>query len=313
VTASAAAEVVVTLADVVKRFGARVAVEGLNCRLEPGITCLVGPNGAGKTTTLELVAGLLRASSGEVRVTAAGTPVDGERRRALVGLVRQESGSYLLLTPLEHLQLAARLGRMSRRERAERIADLVDLLGIGRYAGVRMGRLSVGERRRVHLAMALVRRPRLVLLDEVTSGVDVTTRQTTLDLVSDLAGGGATICYSTHYLAEVDQLRGRVVVLDRGKCVIAGSYDSVVAHHAASTIRLTFDGPVQLPATWEVSWVDAVSASVRVTRSDGRTVARLLQELGADASRIVAVEVLSATLESAFLSLIDGEPGESRR
>jgi ABC-2 type transport system ATP-binding protein len=160
--------------------------------------------------------------------------------------------------------------------------------------------ISGGERRRLHTAIALVHHPKLVLLDEPTTGADVRTRGEILTLVRRLADEGSAIVYSTHYLHEVEELDARVAFIDRGRIVARGELRELIERFATSALELTFDGPV--PAAARVEGATDEASSVRIpTRDAARTAAEILQRL--DGAPLVSIEVVHPSLESVFLTV----------
>jgi ABC-2 type transport system ATP-binding protein len=289
--------------DLHKSYGATRALAGVDLRVEPGtILGLLGPNGAGKTSLVSIVAGLRRPDRG--RVTLCGVDVVREpgRARPLVGLAPQDTGVYPTVTVLDNLRYFAELAGMRRREARDRALDVADALGLTALLGRRAAQLSGGERRRLHAAIALVHRPRVVLLDEPTTGADVRTRAQLLAMVRDLATSGSAVVYSTHYLHEIEELDAEVAFIDQGRIVAAGRPAELVAAHGASVLQLTFESSVPVAATVPDAVVDG--PTVRIPTSDpGAVAARLLPGLGADADALRSVEILRPSLESVFLAV----------
>ncbi|HEY7136141.1 MAG TPA: ATP-binding cassette domain-containing protein, partial [Acidimicrobiia bacterium] len=162
--------------------------------------------------------------------------------------------------------------------------------------------LSGGERRRLHTAIALVHRPRLVLLDEPTTGADVRTRAEILALVRSLADDGSAVVYSTHYLHEIEELGAHVAFIDRGRVVASGGLRELVRRHGSTALELTFDHDV--PAVVRADGAVVEGSAVRIPTDDpASTAARLLPRLGSDAASLRAIEVVRPSLESVFLSV----------
>jgi ABC-2 type transport system ATP-binding protein len=205
--------------DLRKAYDRREILAGVSFEVRRGeVFALLGPNGAGKTTTVEILEGYRHADGGTVRVLGLDPARDGARLRPRIGLMLQEGGIEPRSTPRETLRLYARFYRDP--EDPDRLLDLVDLGGV---AGTRYRRLSGGERQRLGLALALLGRPELLVLDEPTAGMDPAAKQATRDRIAALRDAGTTILLTTHELGDVERLADRVAVLDRGRLVAMGS------------------------------------------------------------------------------------------
>jgi ABC-2 type transport system ATP-binding protein len=223
------------LRDVVKRYrgGDRPALDGVDLDLPvASVLALLGPNGAGKSTLVSLAAGLLAPDAGMVRVLGEDPGAGAVRRQ--VGVAPQEIGVYPQLTVTANLRCFAELYGLRPRAARARAAELLEPFALGELAGRPAGRLSGGEQRRLHAAIALVNRPRLVIFDEPTAGADPSTREHILQAVRDLAREGTAVVYTTHYLPEVERLDADVALLERGRVIARGSVDKLVARHAPS-------------------------------------------------------------------------------
>ena len=284
-----------------KSYGDVPALRGVDLRVAEGeIVGLLGPNGAGKTTLVSIVAGLRRADAGSVTVGGA-DPANPSTRRQ-IGLAPQELGIYLSLSVRENLGLFADMALLRGRQRTARIDEVAALLSLDQLLDRRCQFLSGGEKRRVHTAMALVHRPRLLLLDEPTTGVDVSTRTHLLAAVRGLAAEGAAVCYSTHYLPEVEELGASVAIIDRGCMVARGPLAQLVTEHGNAAIELRFDGAAPaVPAGWS-GWAEGNVLHLR-TESPAADAAVVFAALGADAARLQGMELVRPSLESVFLSL----------
>jgi ABC-2 type transport system ATP-binding protein len=291
------------VAGVRKAYGATVALDGVDLAVEAGaILGLLGPNGAGKTTLVSVVAGLLRPDAGTVRVGGIDVVAQSHRARELIGLAPQETGVYPTLSVRDNLRFFARLAGLRGRELRERVDVVVAALGLDELVARRGSQLSGGERRRLHTAIALVHRPRLVLLDEPTTGADVRTRAEILSLVRSLADDGSAVVYSTHYLHEIEELSAHVAFIDRGVVVASGELRELIRSHGSSALELTFDHHVPTAARPAGALVDG--SAVRIATDDpAGTAARLLPRLGGEAESLRAIEVVRPSLESVFLAV----------
>jgi ABC-2 type transport system ATP-binding protein len=238
------AGVAVEVADLRKSYDGRAVLRGLTFGVGAGeIFALLGPNGAGKTTAVEIVEGYRRPDGGTVRVLGADPARAGRAHRARVGLMLQGGGG------IDPRMSAREVVGLHARFHAEPhdVDELLGLVGVtGATARTRYRRLSGGERQRVGLALALVGRPELAILDEPTAGMDVEARAATRDLLAGLRTSGTTIILTSHDLADVERLADRIAILDRGRIVALGAPDELTA--AASTVlRFRLAAPLAAP------------------------------------------------------------------
>jgi ABC-2 type transport system ATP-binding protein len=288
-----------------KSYGSTVALAGVDLDIDPGeVVGLLGPNGAGKTTLVSIVAGLRRPDDGTVFVDGIDVRTNPVGARRRLGVAPQELGVSPTLTVRRNLEFFAELvGLRGDAERRE-VEEIAEALELSEFLDRKVRFLSGGEKRRVHTALAMVGRPPLLLLDEPTSGVDVRARATLLELVKRLAAAGAAICYSTHYLGEVEELGASVAILDRGRFIARGTVRDLIHRHGASSLELTFDSD-DLPLPSLDGWrIEANGASLRVySDKPGADAPAVLSSLGSDAARLRSVELVSPSLEAVFLDL----------
>jgi ABC-2 type transport system ATP-binding protein len=283
----------VRLREAAKRFGAIEALRGVTLDVRDGeVLALLGPNGAGKTTAVDLVLGLRRPDAGDVRVFGMDPRVPASRLR--VGATPQESMFPGTLRVREFATFAA-----AHFAAHEPVDDHLERFGMGALARRQVGGLSPGERRRLALALAFVGHPRLVVLDEPTTGLDVGSRRTAWDAIRAHSRRGGTVLLTTHSLEEVEALASRIAVLSQGRVVATGTSDEIVAGLALKRIRLRASSVPELPAVeraihergvWELT-----------TRDAEGTVARLV----AAGVRRQEIEIAPACLEDAFLALTE--------
>lgn len=244
--------------DLVKRYGDLVAVKGLSFEVPTGtVTAVLGPNGAGKTSTIECCEGYRRPDGGTVRVLGLDPRRDGRTLRPRVGVMLQQGGIYPTVRAVEMLRHVASL-----HAHPLDVDMLVDRLGLGATGRTPFRRLSGGQQQRLSLALAVVGRPELVFLDEPTAGLDPQARRATWDLIGQLRTDGVTVVLTTHYLEEAERLADRVVVVDHGTVIAAGS--------PAELTQLDGDGVVSFgaPAGMELSSLRAaLPATVTVTEA----------------------------------------------
>jgi ABC-2 type transport system ATP-binding protein len=295
----------IAVRDVRKSYGAREALRGVSLELRAGeIVALLGPNGAGKTTLMSVAAGLLKPDAGEVEILGRPAAAGGARRRRELGLAPQDLGIYPLLSVRDNLSFFAGLAGIRGRERRETVSTTAESLGLETLLDRTAGRLSGGEQRRLHTAMALVHRPRVLLLDEPTVGADVATRRAVLDLIREQAQRGTAICYSTHYLPEAEAIATKVVIIDNGRFLVAGTIDELVARFGTSGIRIAFDGPESgLPA--EAAAVGPGTAFVPAHDPEAALASTVTRLVGSSV-RVRGFELVSPNLECVYQEVIDG-------
>jgi ABC-2 type transport system ATP-binding protein len=295
------------------RFGKVTALAGLDLTAPPGqILAVLGPNGAGKTTFVRTIATLVRPGSGELRVLGRDVVTEPAAVRRDIGLAGQFAAVEPAMTGRENLEMTARLFGHGRRA-ARRAADVViDQLGLGEVADRRSGTYSGGQRRRLDLGASLVGAPRLLLLDEPTTGLDPAGRREVWDAVRGLRASGTAILLTTHYLEEADELADQVVVIDHGRAVAAGALSTlkgsigmdVIEVSVADAALLGPAGDVLLRVTGAEPRLDPAARKARVPSAGGA--AELAQVIGELAGARIAVEEIGLrrpTLDEAFLSL----------
>jgi ABC-2 type transport system ATP-binding protein len=220
-----AADPAIAIDGLVKRYGDRTVLDGVSLSVAPGeLVALLGPNGAGKTTTVEIVEGYRRADGGRVRVLGMEPSSGGRTLRARVGLMLQGGGIDPRAMPRETL---VQYGRFHADPRDP--DELLDLVRLRAVARTRFRRLSGGERQRLGLALALVGRPEVVILDEPTAGMDPEGRAATRAIVASLRDAGVAILLTSHDLTDVERMADRVCILDRGRIVASGSPGELAA------------------------------------------------------------------------------------
>ena len=223
-----------------KSYGGREVLGGVSFEVRPGeLFALLGPNGAGKTTTVEIVEGYRLPDGGSVEVLGLDPVRDGRRLRPRIGLMLQEGGVDPRTTPREALRLYARFYRGA--EDPDRLLELVDL---GRAATTRYRRLSGGEKQRLGLALALIGRPEVLVLDEPTAGMDPAAKQATRERIAALRAAGTTILLTTHELGDVELLADQVAVLDRGRIVAFGT-PAELTGAGAPRVRFRVSSPLE--------------------------------------------------------------------
>jgi len=230
---------IVQLRAVSKSFGNRVAVDNLSLDV-PAAICfgLLGPNGAGKTTALRMIYGVTRPSSGTVRVFGIDIARDPRAVRARLGVTLQQNVLIEALSPKENLRVFGRYHLLSEPELSRRIDEVIDFLELGSHANLPVRHLSGGFQRRLAIALSLMNRPELLILDEPTTGLDPAARLALWSRVRDLRATGATVLLTTHYMDEAQRLCDRVAIISGGKVIEQGApADLIVSHLAPETVE----------------------------------------------------------------------------
>jgi ABC-2 type transport system ATP-binding protein len=207
-----------------KSFGSVRAVDGVNFEVREGeIYGLLGPNGAGKTTTLSMICGLLKPDAGEVLIQGQSFWSDPQRARRLMGVVPQEVALYEDLSGRENLEFWGRMAGLTAKAASTRAGELLEALTLADRARDALKTYSGGMKRRVNLGCALLHRPRLLLLDEPTVGIDIQARMTILEFIRQLTRDGAGVLYTTHYLEEAETLCNRIGIIDHNAILAEGT------------------------------------------------------------------------------------------
>ena len=238
--------------DLSKAFGNLKAVDGVSFQVAAGeIYGLLGPNGAGKTTTISMISGLLKPDSGSVRVDGKdfwSDPIEAQRR---TGVVPQEIALYEELTGRENLEFWGQLAGLSRGQARTRAGELLESLNLADRARDPVKKYSGGMKRRINLGCALMHRPRMLLLDEPTVGIDPQARANILSFIRGLVADGTAVLYTTHYLEEAEELCDRIGLIDHGRVLVEGTLEELrkrVGGDQIFVLEGAFDEVD--PATW---------------------------------------------------------------
>ncbi len=302
---------VLEVVGLVRRFGDLTAVGGVSFHIAPGETYgLLGPNGAGKTTTISMVAGLLAADDGEVRVAGRRMgPREVEPKR-LLGLVPQELAIYPELSARENLLFFGRLNGLGGAELKQRTAEVLELIGLADRAKGPTKEFSGGMKRRLNIGIGLLHRPELLILDEPTVGVDPQSRNAILESVEALSTEGMAVLYTTHYMEEAERLCDRIGIIDAGTIQAEGTREELIRIIGElDEIRLVGSGNLTAAAT-ALEALDAVDRAVVEGREillhvrDAPTaVAAVVTTAGRSGMELSDVEISRPDLESVFLHL----------
>jgi len=297
-----------------KSYGDIKVVDDISLEVAEGeIFGLLGPNGAGKTTTISMVAGLLRPDSGKITINSMDTAAHPRKVKQWMGVVPQEMAFYEELSAKENLAFWARLQGLRGKEVEQRINYYLEKTGLTARAKDPLKKYSGGMKRRINLIIGLLHRPRLLLLDEPTIGIDVQTRLNIYDIIREASAGGTTILYTTHNMTEAEELCHRIAIIDHGRILAAGTLQELIrivgekdivfisgdfAASRAQTIFSDFKEEAVL-ALEDKKIVLSLEAS--------KTIPSLLERFFKEGIAISEVAIKQPSLESVFLKLTGKE------
>ncbi|MGY1723110.1 ATP-binding cassette domain-containing protein [Blastococcus sp. SYSU DS0533] len=303
----------IVVEGLVKRFGATTALDGVDLTVAEGsVLGLLGPNGAGKTTVVRILTTLLEADAGRVEVVGLDVAREADRVRAAIGLTGQYAAVDEYLTGFENLEMVGRLYRLGRTEARRRAGELLERFDLSAAANRPAKTYSGGMRRRLDIAASLIARPRVLFLDEPTTGLDPRSRLSMWEFIADLADGGTTILLTTQYLEEADRLADRMVVIDRGRVIARGTADELKAQVGGQRLEFTVTDAAVLPGMLERlrplavedPVVDAAARRLSLPVSGGAEVlAEALRRLDGATAEIFDVGLRRPDLDDVFLAL----------
>jgi daunorubicin resistance ABC transporter ATP-binding subunit len=296
---------IVEAAALRKSYGATEVLTGVDLRVQEGsVLALLGPNGAGKTTTVRILTTLTRPDAGTATIAGYDVLREPARVREVISLTGQYAAVDENQTGRENLVMVGRLMHLGRAEARRRTGELLEQFGLTDAMDRRVKTYSGGMRRRLDLAMSLIARPRVIFLDEPTTGLDPASRSTMWDAIGELLRDGTTILLTTQYLEEADRLADRIVLLDHGRIVASGTADALKAQIGGERIELRFADELQLLKATDV--LDGVAdGEVLNVPSDG-TAAHLHHVLDVLRDNGLQPERVSShrpTLDDVFLAL----------
>jgi ABC-2 type transport system ATP-binding protein len=307
---------VLTVNNARKSFGSVKALDGATFELRQGeLLALLGPNGAGKTTLIRAITGRVRLDAGEIRVFDQ--VLDGRHTPSELGIVPQEIAVYPLLTARENLEVFGGLQGLSGADLSKQVDWALESIGLADRADESVKQFSGGMRRRLNIACGVLHRPKIVLLDEPTVGVDPQSRDRIYDMLSDLARSGVSLLLTTHHLEEAEARCSRTVIIDRGRVIAGGTLpelvDQTVGRSRLVTLRL--NAPVSAA---EATSLSAGGMEISPDSTDGRIVKTRMHDVAVELpvllDRILAagrsvddVDVRGPSLQAVFIHLTGRE------
>ena len=289
-----------------KRFGEQHVLNGFSLQVARGeVVGLLGPNGCGKSTVLNIICQLLQADAGQVQLMGQPMIEQSSHARSHIGYCAQESELYPDLFPQENMQFFARLYGVPAAQRNARVAELMERFSLLPYAATRSGMLSGGWQQRLSLAVALVHRPELLVLDEPTVAVDVEARMDLWRLIEGLRDSGTTILLTSHHLAEAQRLCNRVALMRSGKIVAEGSVPELISRVPGQAVVKvqSEDNQAVIQRAFDLGWaVRQHAGKISLLLPQNLNLREVVDAL--DGSKVSAISIDPVTLEDAYLELV---------
>ena len=302
----------VTVQGLVKKFDDLVAVDHVDFEIREGeIFGLLGPNGAGKTTTISIISGLIDATEGDVVVDGNSVSKKPGAVKRVLGVVPQEVALYPTLTARENLAFWGRMYGMGGKELSLAVEEALELAGLADRAKERIEKYSGGMKRRINIAAGILHKPKILLMDEPTVGIDPQSRNHILEQVKELNAAGMTVLYTSHYMEEVEFLCDRVGIMDHGKVIALGDLEELQKLVGdADIIAIELDEPLSdealesIRALGGVSKVETTDSAIQALSADGgAALPGIVSTLNMAGAHVRGIEVTEPNLESVFLHL----------
>ncbi|MDF2927733.1 MAG: transporter ATP-binding protein [Paenibacillaceae bacterium] len=298
--------VVLEVRDLMKKYGSKQALGKVSFTVkEGGCFGLLGPNGAGKSTTMKIIAGVTEVDGGTAHVFGKDIRKAGDSIRSQVGYIPQDLTLYETLSAESNLQFFGEMYKVRGAELSKRIAEVLEIVGLSDRAKDAVKSFSGGMKRRINIAAALLHKPRLVIMDEPTVGIDPQSRHHIFEMIRQLKREGVTIIYSTHYMEEVESLCDDIAIIDHGQVAAQGSLDHLLTQYAIKAVYLEVDRDMTEAAGWPgIGKVSSYGKGWMLEANDpvaalGQVSSFLQQKGGA----VQALEIMRPSLESVFLTL----------
>ncbi|OIK15613.1 ABC transporter ATP-binding protein [Bacillus sp. MUM 116] len=291
--------------NLVKKYGAKTALMDVSFSVKEG-SCfgLLGPNGAGKSTTMKIITGIIEADSGDVDVFGQDIRKSADSIRSLIGYVPQEITLYEKISAYNNLVFFGEMYGVRGKLLKERIAEVFEQVGLSERGNDAIHTYSGGMKRRINIAAAMLHKPKLIILDEPTVGIDPQSRNHIFEIIKTLRNEGVTIIYSTHYMEEVEALCDDIAIIDHGKVIVQGNLDELLHLYATKAIYLELEDQQVPPVIIGVTKVSEhkkgwLLETDEVLFSMEKTI-QTVTEMG---TKVKALEMMKPSLESVFLTL----------
>jgi ABC-2 type transport system ATP-binding protein len=302
---------IVRVSALTKKFGDLVAVNYLSFEIAEGeIFGLLGPNGAGKTTTISMISCLIEPNAGDIIVDGHSVKKEATAVKRALGVVPQEIALYPALSATENLAFWGRMYGLHGQTLKDAVADSLKLAGLEDRAKERIEKYSGGMKRRINIAAGILHRPRVLLMDEPTVGIDPQSRNHILETVKELNRSGISVLYTSHYMEEVEFLCHRIAIMDHGKIIAMGTLDELRDIVGSMDVVDVLVKDLADAVAERVHAIPGVTGASRtedgmrvLTASSGSIMGALIQTLESEGSHVISVSVTEPNLESVFLHL----------
>ncbi|MDO9556026.1 MAG: ABC transporter ATP-binding protein [Coriobacteriia bacterium] len=302
---------IVQVRGLVKRFGELVAVDNVEFTIAEGETFgLLGPNGAGKTTTISMISCLLEPTEGEIIVDGHSIRNEQTAVKRTLGVVPQEIALYPMLSAAENLAFWGRMYGLSGTGLKKAVDEALELAGLADRSKERIEKYSGGMRRRINIAAGILHKPKVLLMDEPTVGIDPQSRNHILETVKNLNSSGMTVLYTSHYMEEVEYLCDRIAIMDHGKIIAMGTLNELRDVVGGMDVISVIVGEVSDGIITAVNAIEGVEGVNRangvievLTPSSSSVLGRLVATLESEGAHVTSVTVIEPNLESVFLRL----------
>lgn len=288
-----------------KKYGSKTALEEVSFTVKEG-SCfgLLGPNGAGKSTTMKILTGIIEADAGRVIILGRDFKGNSDSIRKQVGYVPQEITLYDKISAYQNLVFFGEMYGVKKELLKERIKEVLEMVGLSERAHDPVHTYSGGMKRRINIACAMLHKPKLIILDEPTVGIDPQSRNHIFEIIASLRKEGVTVIYSTHYMEEVEMLCDDIAIIDHGRVIVQGNLDELLLNYATKAVYLELENHPDTPQLVGVQAVRAYKKGWLLEVEDVLTgMESIAHQLNTSSMNVQALEVMRPTLESVFLTL----------